>query len=158
MLAELNITSSPISRRSIDSDIASSPSIVFSAAQRKGTTTPFASPVAQTIAQAGPSQQRKDSGLGLEIEGMDPETLALIEQFQREEEQALEAEQRRRRQLEADEEFARKEQQSERDVWQRMQQVQSEQRLQQQQQIEQDEIRAVSFVLWDSFTSLIDPL
>lgn len=76
---------------------------------------------------------------------MDPGTRALIEQFQREEEDARrEAERKRLRQLEADGELARKEQQSERDVWQYMQRMQLEERRRQQEQIVRDESRAVS--------------
>ncbi|KAK8847534.1 hypothetical protein IAR55_005392 [Kwoniella newhampshirensis] len=86
---------------------------------------------------AGPSRQ----GLGLNVDNdMDPETRALIEQFQREEREAQQTEEaERRRQLEQDEELALREQQSERELWEMMQRVQSEQRQREQ---AQDEARA----------------
>lgn len=75
---------------------------------------------------------------------IDPETRALIEQFQREEQEAQKKEEERRRQLEADEELAKREQQSERELWEMMQQMQKEQRQREQAQIAEDEARAVS--------------
>ena len=149
VLSEASITSSPISRRSIDLDIPS-PTINFGVG-RKGTATPTISQslLDQRNANPGPSRPHgsESAGLGLALDGMDPETRALIERFQREEEQAREAEDIRKRQLQADEEFAMKEQQSEREMWHRTQQTQMEQRMRQQRQIDQDEIRAVSRVL-----------
>lgn len=114
--------------------------------QRRGTDTPHATPTRAppSNAVAGPSRQAQ-AGLGLQLDDdMDPGTRALIEQFQREEEEALKVQQERQKQLAADEELARKEQQSERDVWQMMQQMQLEQRRREQEQIEQDERQAVS--------------
>jgi mitogen-activated protein kinase kinase kinase len=97
-----------------------------------------------------------EAGLGLQLDDdMDPETRALIEQFQREEEEARQVVEERRRQEEADAEFARKEQQSERDVWQMMQQMQLEQRRREQEQIEQDERQAVSWAWVPGVSRLI---
>lgn len=101
---------------------------------------------------AGPSGRRdSDSGTGFVDmgDGMDEGTRALIAQFQREEEEALQAEQERRRQLQLDEELARKEQQTEANEWQRQQMVQQER---ERDQIQRDEQRAVSHV---SFRTLI---
>ncbi|WVR04740.1 hypothetical protein IAU60_001751 [Kwoniella sp. DSM 27419] len=95
------------------------------------------------VVTAGPSRS-PNAGLGLSLDDdMDPETRALIEQFQREEQEARRAqENERHRQLLLDEEMARKEQQSERDIWQMMQQMQLEQRQREQAQIAEDEARA----------------
>lgn len=101
-------------------------------------------------ATAGPSrpavsQEQGSQGLGLSLDDdIDPETRALIEQFQREEQEAQRKEEERKRQLEADEELAKREQQSERELWEMMQQMQKEQRQREQAQIAEDEARAVS--------------
>lgn len=99
------------------------------------------------------SQEQGSQGLGLTLDDdIDPETRALIEQFQREEQEAQKKEEERRRQLEADEELAKREQQSERELWEMMQQMQKEQRQREQAQIAEDEARAVSsiYICFDS--------
>jgi hypothetical protein len=111
----------------------------------KGSLTPTMSQFAQ--AEAGPSFSRRNSDFGIGMgdgdmgDGMDEATRALIAQIQREDEEALRAEQERRRQLQLDEELARKEQQTEANEWQRQQMVQQER---ERDQILRDEQRAVS--------------
>ncbi|WVW78254.1 hypothetical protein I302_100207 [Kwoniella bestiolae CBS 10118] len=93
--------------------------------------------------QAGPSRP-SNAGLGLSIDNdMDPETRALIMQFQQEEIEAQrQEEQRRKYQLQQDEEMARKQQQEEKDIWEMMVQMEEEQRQRQEAQIAEDEARA----------------
>lgn len=97
-------------------------------------------------ASAGPSRYIEDeAGLGLFVDdGMDPETRALIEQMQREDDLARRQEEARRAQEAADERFARNAQQQERDVWQAMQEQSFTERRAQQDQIASDAQRAVS--------------
>ncbi|WWC86729.1 uncharacterized protein L201_001607 [Kwoniella dendrophila CBS 6074] len=92
---------------------------------------------------AGPSRPA-NAGLGLSIDSdMDPETRALIEQFQAEELEAQRAaEANRRHQLVQDEELARRSQQEEKDIWEMMVRMEEEQRQRQETQIAEDEARA----------------
>ncbi|WVQ69452.1 uncharacterized protein L199_007669 [Kwoniella botswanensis] len=93
--------------------------------------------------EAGPSRPT-NAGLGLNIDSdMDPETRALIMQFQQEEIEAQRREEQRRKyQLQQDEELARKQQQEEKDIWEMMVRMEEENRQRQEAQIAEDEARA----------------